>query len=163
MYALPVVTCSLTLMYHSLCFPPHIQRILPLFIVVLLLLLYLLMFCILLSQTLLPLSLILYSLLNLHSCSNYTHLRNHYIFLGTLLTLRSVVGKTLSWPLRTVLRNALSLIILGMHILLFFLFSNRIPQIIQILPPLITHNESVQPHNRSILTSFPLSLLVVYL
>jgi hypothetical protein len=82
--------------------------------------------------------------------------------LETLLTLKSAVGKMLCSPPQISLKSALSLITLGMHTLSFSLFNSRILQIPQTLPPLIIRSGNVPPHNRSILTSFPLSLLVVY-
>lgn len=149
MCALPVATYSLILMLRSLYFLPHTQRILPLFIVVPPLLLCLLMFCISLSQILLPPLMILYFLLNLHSYNSYTHLQNRYIFLGTLLTLKSAVGRMLYLPQRISLKSGLSLITLGMRTLSFSLFNSRIPQIPQILLPLITRNGSVLPRSMS--------------
>lgn len=149
MYALLVVTCSLILMSHFHYFLLHIQRILPLFTDVLLLLLYLLMFYISLLQILSPLLMILYFLLNSHNCNNYIRPHNHNIFLGTLLILRNVVGKMLRLPLQISLRSALSLIILGTHILLFSLINNKILQITQILPPLIARSGSALPRSMS--------------
>ena len=148
MCALPVATYSLILMLRFLDFLPHTQKTLPLFIVVPPLLFCLLMFYISLSQILSPLLMILYSLSNLHNYNSYIHLQNRYIFLGTLLTLKSAVGKTLDSPRRISLKSALSLITLGMHTLSFSLFNNRILQIPQTLPPLIIHSGNVLPHNK---------------
>lgn len=136
-----------TLMLHCLYIPPRIQRIPLLFIPAHLLVSHLLIIGRSLLRILILLLMILCSPLNLYSYNSYMRLGNRYIVLGTLLILRSVVGRMLSSLRRISLRNVLSLITLDMHILSFSLFNSRILQTLQILPPLITHSGNVLLRN----------------
>ena len=126
----------------------------------LLLVLHLSIIYILTPQIILLLLMISYFLLNLHSYNMHTRLQNHNIFLGILLILRNVVGRMLSSPLRTLLRNVLSPFIRYMLILLFSLFNSRTLRITQILPPLIAHSGSEPPQSMSLCPCALLPLVI---
>lgn len=143
MYALLVVTLVFTLMMRYLGILLRIRRIPPLVTPVLLPPSRLLIVYRLQLRTLIPLLMILYFPLSLYSCSSYTHLQNHYIVLGTPLTLRNVVGRKLGSLQRILLRSELFLATQGIGILSFSLFNSRILQIPQIPPPLIARSGNV--------------------
>lgn len=143
MYALLVVTLVFTLMMRYLGILLRIRRIPPLVTPALLPPSRLLIVYRLQLRTLIPLLMILYFPLSLYSCSSYTHLQNHYIVLGTPLTLRNVVGRKLGSLQRILLRSELFLATQGIGILSFSLFNSRILQILQIPPPLIARSGNV--------------------